>query len=58
MHTLVEAAKQLEGSPLDEEGDELDKVVFLECGEIFDQLGYKVIVWEFVAQKPAQTTEE
>ena len=49
LHTLVEAVDQLEGSPPDEEGDELEKVVFLECSEIFNQSGYKVIVWEFVA---------
>ena len=28
------------------------------CGEIFNQSGYKVIVWEFVAQKPAQAIEQ
>ena len=28
LHTLVEAADQLEGSPPIEEGDELDKVVY------------------------------
>ena len=58
LHTLVEAANQLEGSPPVEEGDELDKVVYPKCGEIFDQSGYKVIVRAFGAQKPAQATEE
>ena len=58
MHTLVEAAGQLEGSSHDEEGDELDKVVCPECGEISYQSGYKVIVQEFGAQKPAQATEK
>ena len=37
LHTFVEVADQLEGSPPDEEGDELDKVVFPECGEVFYQ---------------------
>ena len=36
LHRMVEATNQLEGSPLDEEGDELDKVVCPECGENFD----------------------
>ena len=58
MHTLVEAVDQLEGSPPDEEGDEIDKVVYPKCGEIIDQSGYKVIVWEFVVQRPAQVTED
>ena len=44
LHTLVEAAYQLEGSPLVEEVDELDKVFYQECGESFDQSGDKVIV--------------
>ena len=51
MHTLVEAADQIEGSLSAEEGDELKKVVFPECGEIFFQLGYKVTVRAFLAQK-------
>ena len=53
LHTLVEVALQLEGSPPDEEGDELDKVVYPECSEVFYQLGYKVIVHAFLAQIPA-----
>ena len=58
LHTLVEVADELEGSPPDEEGDELDKVVFPEHGEIFDQSGYKFIVRAFVEQRLAQVTEE
>ena len=50
LHTLVEDADQLEGSPLDDEGDELDKVVYPKCGEIFDRSRYKFIVREFMAQ--------
>ena len=50
-----EFVDQIEGSLSDEEGDELKKVVFLECGEIFSQSGYKFIVHAFVAQKPTQT---
>ena len=52
LHTLVEAANQVEGSLLFEEGEELEKVVCPTCGEIFNQLGYKVMVRAFVAQKP------
>ena len=37
LHTLVEAVDHIEGSLLAEEGDELKKVVFLDCGEIFNQ---------------------
>ena len=51
MHTLVEVVDQIEGSLLAKEGDELKKVVFPECEEIFSQLGYKIIVHAFVAQK-------
>ena len=58
LHTLVEAADQLEGSPPDDEGGELDKVVCPECGEIFDKSGYKFIVRAFVAQKLAEATKE
>ena len=48
-HTLVEAIHQVEGSLPIEEGEELEKVVFFECGEIFSKSGYKVIVNAFVA---------
>ena len=37
LYTLVEAADQLEGSPPMEEGEELEKVVCPESGEIFNQ---------------------
>ena len=39
MYTLVEAVDQVEGSSPVEEGEELEKVVFPECGEIFNQSG-------------------
>ena len=58
MHTLVEVADQIEGSLTIEEGDELKKVFFLECGEIFSQSRYKVTLHAFVAQKPTQTVGE
>ena len=58
MHTLVEAADQIEGSLLAEEGEELEKVVFPECGEIFTQSRYKVTVHAFVAKKPTQVVGE
>ena len=58
MHTLVEAADQIEGSLPAEEGDELEKLVCPECGEIFSQSGYKVTVQEFMAQKTTQEVGE
>ena len=58
LHTLVEAADQIEGSLLDEEGEELEKLVCPACGEIFNQSGYKVTVCAFVAQKPTQVVGE
>ena len=58
LHTLMEAANQVEGSLSTEEGDELKKVVYPECGEIFSQSRYKVTVHGFVAQKPTQEVGE
>ena len=52
LHTLVEAAKQLEGSTPAKDGEEEERVVFPVCGEIFNQSGYKVIVRAFVTQQP------
>ena len=48
LHRLVEAANQLKGSTLAEDGEEEERVVFPMCGEIFNQSGYKVIVRAFV----------
>ena len=48
LHTLVEVAYRLEGSPPVEDGEEEERVVFPVCGEIFNQSGYKVIVRAFV----------
>ena len=47
---MVEAVDRLEGSPPAEEGEESEKVVCPEYGEIFNQSGYKFIVCAFVAQ--------
>ena len=58
LHTLVEAADQVEGSPPVEEGEELEKAVFPGCGEIFNKSGYKVTVSAFVAQKPTHAVGE
>ena len=52
LHTLVEAAGQLEGSTPVEDGEEEERVVCSVCGEIFNQSGYKVIVHSFVTQQP------
>ena len=51
LHTLVEAAERLEGSPPIEDGEEEERVVCPVCGEIFNQSGYKAIVPAFVTQK-------
>ena len=58
LHTLVEAADQLEGSTPTEVSDEEERVVCPVCGEIFNQSCYKVIVRAFVTQQPAPTTVE
>ena len=44
MHTLVEAADQLEGSNPTKAGNAEERVVCPTCGEIFDELGYKVML--------------
>ena len=58
LHTLVEAAYQLEGSTPVEDGDEEERVVCPVCGEIFNQSGYKVIVRAFVTQQLVPTVVE
>ena len=58
MHTLVETADQLEGSPLAEDGEEEERVVYPAWGEIFNQSGYKVIVHAFVTQQPVLAAVE
>ena len=49
LNTLVEAVGQLDNSPPIEGGEGQEKVVCPECGEIFNQAGYKVTVQEFAA---------
>ena len=58
MHTLVEAADQLEGPNPVEASDEEERVVCLMCGEIFNDSSYKVIVHAFATQQPALTAVE
>ena len=58
MHTLVEAADQLEGSCPAKEDEEVEKVVCPACGDIFSQSGYTVIVCAFETHKPAPAVEE
>ena len=58
LHTLVEAADRLEGSPPAKDGEEEERVFCSTCGEIFNQLGYKVIVCAFVTQQPAPAAME
>ena len=50
LHTLVEAADQLEGLIHAEAGNEEERVVCPMCGEIFDESGYKVIVHAIATQ--------
>ena len=52
------SCRSIEGSLSAEEGEELEKVVFPACGEIFNQSRYKVTVCAFVAQKPTQEVGE
>ena len=60
LHTLVEAADQVEGSTTVEASDEEERVVCPMCGEIFNQSGYKVIVRAFMTQQlvPAAVEEQ
>ena len=58
MHTLVEAADQLEGSIPAKARNEEERVVFPVYGEIFDESGYKVIVRAFATQQSTPTAVE
>ena len=58
LHTLVEATDQLEGSIPAKAGNEEERVVCPTCGEIFDELGYKVIVRAFTTYQSAPKTVE
>ena len=53
-----EAVDRLEGSPPAKDGEEEERVVYPMCGEIFNQLGYKVIVCAFVTQQPVPAVVE
>ena len=44
MHTLVEAANQLEGPNSTEPGKEEERVVCPTCGEIFKEAGHKIVI--------------
>ena len=57
---LVEAVDRLEGSPLAEDGEEEERVVYPVCGEIFNQSGYKFIFHAFVTKQliPAPVEEQ
>ena len=57
-HTLIEAVDQLEGSSPAKEDEEVEKVIFPACGEIYSQSGYTVKVHSFETHKPTPTTEE
>ena len=47
MHTLVEAADQLEGSNPTEPSNEEERVVCPTCGEIFKESGHKIVIHAF-----------
>ena len=56
MHTLVEAADQLEGSNSTDPGKEDEWVICPACGEIFKKKGHEIIF--STAQQPMSTMEE
>ena len=58
LHTLVEAADQLEGSSPTKEDEEVEKVVCPACGDIFSQPGYTFIVLASKTHKLAPAVEE
>ena len=47
LHTLVEVADQLEGSNPTEPGNEEERVVYPNCGEIFKESCYKIVIHGF-----------
>ena len=55
---MVEVADQLEKSSPAKEDEEVEKVVFPACGDIFSQSRYTVIVCAFETHKPAPAVEE
>ena len=57
MHTLVEAADQLEGSNSTEPGKEEERVVCPTCGEIFKEAGHKIVIHAYATQQFAPTIE-
>ena len=58
LHTLVEAIDQLEGSSPAKEDEEVEKLVYPTCGDIFSQSGYIVIVHAFETHKIAPAAKE
>ena len=58
LHTLVEATDQSEGSDPTEPGNGEEIVVCPTCGEIFKELGHKIVIHAFTTQHSTPTTEE
>ena len=58
LHTLIEAADQVEGSDPTEPGNEEERVVYPTCGEIFNESGYKIIIHALTTQQSTPTTME
>ena len=50
MHTLVEAADQVEGSDPTKPINEEERVVCPTCGEIFKESGHKIVIHAFTTQ--------
>ena len=57
MHTLVEAADQLEGSNSTKPSKEEERVVCPTCGEIFKEAGHKIVIHSCTTQQSAPTIE-
>ena len=58
MYTLVEAAEQLEESNSTELGKEDERVICPSYGEIFKEVGHKIILRTCTAQQSEATIEE
>ena len=58
MYTLVEAADQLEGSNSTEPSDEDERMIYPTYGEIFKEVGHKIIIHTCTTQQSVPTMEE
>ena len=58
LHTLVEAMDQLEEPNSIEPGNEEERVVCPTYGEIFKEVGHKIVIHAFITQQSAPAMEE